>query len=844
MVGDSERSSCSYVSYDGSTSSSNSDCDVPSTAVREGQRRRKKRKSYKEPPCQYRKDISQPDTSEECSGGISSDGSYSYSSQGSQGLNHSWSSVSAPPTPFGMQSTLSPCHSPTNVESQNPRSVPPESDDDDPFNRQYFEKLCPCTDVTAGDVIFMTLALGCRHGLTWAAQNDILRAFQSISGKRFPQKIQSLFKNFENYEGNVKFHMFCHVCDKYLGPRDELLDGNCSNEECKANLKMKSSQNYFLSLSMKSQLLSYLKDKNFIEMVLKYRFQKPTCDGVYSDIYGGSVYRKYFDNGGILSNPYNFSYSYFLDGLAYGDSSTQSVWPIYVTINELPYGQRSKYLILAGLYVGKKEPNFENILEPFVTEANELSEHGVQWLQDGEPVTSHLIPLCCIADSGARHKILNMKKFNAYHGCTFCYKRAENTRKGIRYPIGEIAPLRSNESIRGDLKEVLERMNMPGVKDKSHRGVNGLTPLMHLSNFNFECSVVVDYMHNILLGTTKHHMELLLASERKDKFWVGMNDRMGMEHLKCIIDKRISRLQSNSSVIRDPRPLTDIATWRASEWRAWLLFYMFPSLQDLLKEKHLRHLAMLSSSTYILLKKSITSEEINAAHKLLMLYSFYFQKYFGPEEMRYNVHLLSHVAEGVQNFGPLWTHNAFMYEAQNRYLRKLSKCPSSIILEMAKKFIVFRSLPQLQSKLVKSKKTIEFCSEIENSSRLKKCLQSEDGFVLLGGGDLCALTEDEQTILTEYANVSQYYKCYQRILCGSTKYCTAVYSKGKKNDDSCALLSDGRYVSVNHILLLMDGSIAIIVEVLNISNTAEWFQISWQILITSNSMKILENFSA
>ncbi|XP_046407990.1 uncharacterized protein LOC124172589 [Ischnura elegans] len=191
-VGDSERSSCSYVSYDGSTSSSNSDCDVPSTAVREGQRRRKKRKSYKEPPCQYRKDISQPDTSEECSGGISSDGSYSYSSQGSQGLNHSWSSVSAPPTPLGMQSTLSPCHSPTNVESQNPRSVPPESDDDDPFNKQYFEKLCPCTDVTAGDVIFMTLALGCRHGLTWAAQNDILRAFQSISGKRFPQKIQSV----------------------------------------------------------------------------------------------------------------------------------------------------------------------------------------------------------------------------------------------------------------------------------------------------------------------------------------------------------------------------------------------------------------------------------------------------------------------------------------------------------------------------------------------------------------------------------------------------------------------------------------------------------------------------
>ena len=66
--------------------------------------------------------------------------------------------------------------------------------------------------------------------------------------------------------------------------------------------------------------------------------------------------------------------------MVFGPSSDKTIWPIYLTINELPYEERSKYLILAGLYVGPKDPNLKVFLTPFVNEANKLSDEGVQWV--------------------------------------------------------------------------------------------------------------------------------------------------------------------------------------------------------------------------------------------------------------------------------------------------------------------------------------------------------------------------------------------------------------------------------------------------------------------------------
>lgn len=42
---------------------------------------------------------------------------------------------------------------------------------------------------------------------------------------------------------------------------------------------------------------------------------------------------------------------------------------------------------------------------------------------------------------------------------------------------------------------------------------------------------------------------------------------------------------------------------------------------------------------------------------------------YGEEYMSFDVHLLSHLAQSVRNWGPLYTHSAFKYKNYNQFLK-------------------------------------------------------------------------------------------------------------------------------------------------------------------------------
>jgi len=190
---------------------------------------------------------------------------------------------------------------------------------------------------------------------------------------------------------------------------------------------------------------------------------------------------------------------------------------------------------------------------------------------------------------------------------------------------------------------------------------------MNLLYLDLIWGFVVDYMHAILLGVAQLHMEYLFDSTKK-KCWIDMTENISLKDLTNTIDIRLLSIQPPTRITRTPRSIANCCKWKASEWRSWLLFYCVPCLKGLLKEKYLAHLAMLSQATYILLQQSISRAELEEAHKLFLLYCYYFQKYFNPKHTVYNFHLLTHVCECVKNWGPLWTHNAFCYEGQKRHL--------------------------------------------------------------------------------------------------------------------------------------------------------------------------------
>uniref|UniRef100_A0A7M5VGZ4 Uncharacterized protein n=1 Tax=Clytia hemisphaerica TaxID=252671 RepID=A0A7M5VGZ4_9CNID len=114
----------------------------------------------------------------------------------------------------------------------------------------------------------------------------------------------------------------------------------------------------------------------FYTFILETRFKENLIDPrtrdsnstVIKDVYDGKFYKDlikdgYFENDGI-----NLTCQLNTDGVSLFRSSTFSVWPVYLRINELPplLRKSKEFKILPGLWFGKKKPYMRTFLRPIV----------------------------------------------------------------------------------------------------------------------------------------------------------------------------------------------------------------------------------------------------------------------------------------------------------------------------------------------------------------------------------------------------------------------------------------------------------------------------------------------
>lgn len=75
---------------------------------------------------------------------------------------------------------------------------------------------------------------------------------------------------------------------------------------------------------------------------------------------------------------------------------------------------------------------------------------------------------------------------------------------------------------------------------------------------------------------------------------------------------------------------------------------------------------MLVESLHILLSRDIEISELQRADGMLNKFVAQARTLYGKRAMTYNLHQLLHVAKSVLDWGPLWAHSAFVFEAGNR----------------------------------------------------------------------------------------------------------------------------------------------------------------------------------
>nr|XP_020441759.1 uncharacterized protein LOC109951534 [Monopterus albus] len=250
-------------------------------------------------------------------------------------------------------------------------------------------------------------------------------------------------------------------------------------------------------------------------------------------------------------------------------------------------------------------------------------------------------------------------------------------------------------------------------------------------------------------------------------------------------------------ITRTPRSLSERKFWKASEWRAFLLFYALPILKGILPVRFWNNLFLLVFSIYTLLQDTIKTRSILMAEVALKKFVIEFQRLYGKNHMTFNIHLLTHVTQSVKHWGPLWATSTFPFESNMGTLLKYFHGTQYVPSQIARKFLMWRELPEKAKHTIASgnTKVQSFVEKLYVSKRrTDKCDTLNKS---IKGFDHPPLQENipashRLAIVKLCGNLSNCFWYYSRFLVDGALYHSQTYDRIKKRFNSAVYLKDGQ----------------------------------------------------
>jgi len=210
---------------------------------------------------------------------------------------------------------------------------------------------------------------------------------------------------------------------------------------------------------------------------------------------------------------------------------------------------------------------------------------------------------------------------------------------------------------------ILRKVIAGKEKKDAAMGLIFASPFMSLVKFDMVKGFPYDYMHGTLLGVVKRITCCILDATRDKEYRLGTKgkplsilcvatDNVVISERKSV-DERWNLVRVSSGTDRRVRPLNTVAQWKAHEWKTWLLVWI-PVLKDNIDYGVLVLLSKFTLGILLLLQDTITIETVDHSRSLLEDFCATVERIFGIEQCTFNVHILSHVATTVRNWGPLW----------------------------------------------------------------------------------------------------------------------------------------------------------------------------------------------
>ena len=332
------------------------------------------------------------------------------------------------------------------------------------------------------------------------------------------------------------------------------------------------------------------------------------------------------------------------DGVnAWQHHSKKDFFPISLLLRE----EGSIPFLAALSYIERgSKPDME-FFRQFVDQIGPVLRDGVNILDTNWLVEIEVI----VADLPARSFIKCVKGHNALEGaCEFCH--------AVGVSINHV-------TVHHSVQEFQKRTDRDFVlqNDVAHHAGN--SPFLDLP-LDMIMSFPIDYMHNVCLGVTKRMVTFMLAKPRVSCHLSDAN--------KSVVNQRMrsAAQETPTDFQRSPRDVDQYKDWSASEFREFLLYRCLPALENVVSDEVFECWLYLSLAIHLLCR---SIPNVNQAARLITLFRrlCFSQATFTSIFPTINIHLLSHLPECCDAFGPLDSFSAFAFESSYMHLKSLKK---------------------------------------------------------------------------------------------------------------------------------------------------------------------------
>ena len=283
---------------------------------------------------------------------------------------------------------------------------------------RFFESLSIDIDRSPAELLLISLKYALVNNLPITALSNLLKFVNTICGTRIlPESSYQIDKicNAATYT----LYAVCPLCSIHLGKYDEL-DGIVKCKICDIEVDVSNPSNtcYFAIIDISDSVRDYLKvHEDYYDYIVTKRVHK--TDHI-EDFYDGKLYRDFVKQLSDSDRSAYMTMIFNTDGAPVFESSTVSIWPIYVTPNEIPIRDRLNSTIVCGLWFGLNKLEMTVFLDAFVEQMNYYSTIGISCMIKNEEHKIKIFPLLACVDTIARAPMNGTTQFNGRYGCDWC----------------------------------------------------------------------------------------------------------------------------------------------------------------------------------------------------------------------------------------------------------------------------------------------------------------------------------------------------------------------------------------------------------------------------------------